>query len=58
MSELNYYVGEFTDTEPHALADAGDYYLSEEGWEYRLTPADISRFMIDGFALLAREGKF
>jgi hypothetical protein len=58
MSEPNYYAGEFTDTELHALADAGDYYLSEEGWEYRLTSAEISRLMIDGLALLAREGKF
>ena len=56
MSESNYYAGEFTDAELHALADAGDYYLSEEAWEYRLTPAELSRLMIDGFALLFQEG--
>jgi hypothetical protein len=57
MTESNYYADEFTDAELHALADAGDYYLSKETWEYRLTPAEISRLMIDG-RVLFQEGKF
>jgi hypothetical protein len=32
--------------------------LSEEAWEYRLTPAELGRLMIDGFALLFQEGNF
>ena len=32
MSELEYYAGEFTDSDLDALAEAGDYYLDGSGF--------------------------
>jgi len=47
MSELEYYAGEFTDSDLDALAEAGDYYLDEPG--FFLVPTQ------DEMRVLARE---
>jgi hypothetical protein len=52
MNEMNYLSGEFTDEFLRAQADAGDYLLDEEGFQYRLTQDEIKRLALEGQALL------
>ena len=52
MNEMNYLSGEFTDEFLRAQADAGDYLLDEEGFQYRLTQDEIKRLVLEGQALL------
>jgi hypothetical protein len=37
----NYQSGEFTDEFWHAQADPGDYFLDQEGFQYRLTQDEV-----------------
>jgi hypothetical protein len=52
MNEMNYMSGEFSDEFLHAQADAGDYFLDEEGFQYRLTQDEMKRLALEGQALL------
>ena len=52
MNESNYLSGEFTDEFLHAQADAGDYLLDEEGFQYRPTQDDMKMLAREGQALL------
>jgi hypothetical protein len=52
MNEMNYMSGEFGDEFLHAQADAGDYFLDEEGFQYRLTQDEMKRLALEGQALL------
>ena len=49
---MNYMSGEFSDEFLHAQADAGDYFLDEEGFQYRLTQDEMKRLALEGQALL------
>jgi len=42
MGELEYYAGEFSDSDLDALAEAGDYYLDESGMKNRFLNALLS----------------
>jgi hypothetical protein len=48
----NYPSSEFTDEFLHAQADAGDYLLDEEGYQYRLTQDEMKALARAGIALL------
>jgi len=52
MNENNYQSGEFTDEFLHAQADAGDYLLDEEGFQYRPTQDEMKMLVLAGQALL------
>jgi hypothetical protein len=52
MNESNYPSGEFTDEFLHAQADAGDYLLDEEGFQYRPTQDEMKMLVLAGQALL------
>jgi hypothetical protein len=52
MNEMNYPAGEFTDEFLHAQADAGDYLLDEEGFQYRPTLDEMKMLVLEGQALL------
>jgi hypothetical protein len=52
MNEMNYLSGEFTDEFLRAQADAGDYLLDQEGFQYRLTQEEMKRLALEGQALL------
>ena len=52
MNESNYPSGEFTDEFLHAQADAGDYLLDEEGFQYRSTQDEMKMLVLAGQALL------
>jgi hypothetical protein len=52
MNEMNYLSGEFTDEFLRAQADAGDYLLDQEGFQYRLTQDEIKRLVLEGQALI------
>jgi hypothetical protein len=52
MNEMNYLSGEFTDEFLRAQADAGDYLLDQQGFQYRLTQDEIKRLVLEGQALL------
>ncbi len=56
MDEMNYLSGEFTDEFLHAQADAGDYLLDEEGFQYRPTEDEVRRLVLEGKALLYMDG--
>jgi hypothetical protein len=56
INEIDYLSGEFTDEFLHAQADAGDYLLDEEGFQYRPTEDEIRRPLLEGQALLFRDG--
>jgi len=56
INEIDYLSGEFTDEFLHAQADAGDYLLDEEGFQYRPTEDEIRRLLLEGQALLFRDG--
>jgi hypothetical protein len=48
MNESNYLSDEFL----HAQADAGDYLLDEEGFQYRPTQDEMKMLVLAGQALL------
>jgi hypothetical protein len=52
MNENDYLGGELTDEFLQAQADAGDYFLEEEGYEYRPTQHEIQMLALQGRALL------
>ena len=49
---MNYPWGELTDEFLHAQADAGDYFLDEEGFQYRPTQEEMEMLVLEGQALL------
>ena len=52
MDEINYLSGEFTDEFLHAQANAGDYLLDKQGFQYRLTQEEMKMLAIEGQSLL------
>jgi hypothetical protein len=44
--------GELADEFLHAQADAGDYFLEEEAFQYRLTQHEMQMLALQGRALL------
>jgi hypothetical protein len=52
MDEMNYLSGEFTDEFLHKQADAGDYLLDQEGFQYRPTQDEMKRLALEGQSLL------
>jgi hypothetical protein len=48
MSSEEYYASEFSDDYLAAQADAGDYFLNESGFQYRLNSAEISELVREG----------
>lgn len=52
MDEMNYLSGEFTDEILHTQADAGDYLLDQEGFQYRPTQDEMKRLALEGQSLL------
>ena len=48
MNESNYLSGEFL----HAQADAGDYLLDKEGFQYRPTQDEMKKLALEGQSLL------
>ena len=47
MNESNYLSGEFSDDFLRAQADAGDYLLDEEGFQYRLTQDELDKLVLE-----------
>ena len=41
MNEQQYYAGEYSDAEIDVLADLGDFYLEESGFNYMPTTKDM-----------------
>ena len=56
MNEGDYLAGEFTDEFLDAQADAGDYFLDEEGFQYRLTQDEMKKLALEGESLLLIDG--
>ena len=52
MNEIDYLSGEFADEFLQAQADAGDYILDEEGFQYRPTQDEMKRLAMEGQSLL------
>jgi hypothetical protein len=52
MSKNNYLSGELTDDFLNAQADAGDYPLDEEGFQYRPTQDEMKKLALEGQSLL------
>jgi hypothetical protein len=52
MSSEEYYASEFPDDYLDAQADAGDYFLDESGFYFRLNPAEVSELVQEGEILL------
>jgi hypothetical protein len=52
MNEINDLSGELTDDFLHAQADAGDYLLEEEGFQYRPTQDEMKKLALEGLSLL------
>lgn len=52
MNENNYLPSEFTDDFLHAQADAGDYLLGEEDFQYRPTQDEMKKLALEGQSLL------
>jgi hypothetical protein len=52
MNEINYPSDELTDDFLHAQADAGDYLLDEEGFQYWRTQDEIQKLALEGLSLL------
>jgi hypothetical protein len=49
MSSEDYYASEFSDDYLDAQADAGDFFLDENGFQYRLNSAEISELVREGY---------
>ena len=52
MNESNHLPDEFSDDFLHAQADAGDYLLDEEGFQYRPTQDEMKKLALEGQSLL------
>jgi hypothetical protein len=52
MDEINYLAGELTDEFLYAQANAGDYLLDKQGFQYRLTQDEIKLLVLEGLSLL------
>lgn len=52
MNEINDLSGEFTDEFLHAQADAGEYLLDEEAFQYRPTQDEMKKLALEGQSLL------
>ena len=52
MNEGEYLSDELTDDFLHGQADAGDYFLDEEGFYYRPTQYEMRMLALEGRALL------
>jgi hypothetical protein len=52
MNESDDLCSELADEFLHAQADAGDYFLKEEAFEYRLTQYEMQMLALQGRALL------
>ena len=52
MSSEEYYASEFSDDYLDARADAGDYFLDESGFYFRLNSAEVSELVQEGELLL------
>jgi hypothetical protein len=52
MSSEEYYASEFSDDYLHAQVDAGDYFLDESGFYFRLNSAEVSELVQEGELLL------
>jgi hypothetical protein len=52
MDESNYLAGEFTDEFLDAQADAGDYLLDEQGFQYWPTQDEMKKLALEGESLL------
>jgi hypothetical protein len=52
MNESNHLPDEFSDDFLHAQADAGDYLLDEEGFQYRPTQDEMKKLVLEGQSLL------
>ena len=52
MNESNYLLGEFTNEFLDAQADAGDYFLDDEGFQYRPTQDEMQKLALEGQSLL------
>lgn len=48
MNESEYYANEIADAELDAIADAGEIYLEESGYNYRPTPAELDQMIKEG----------
>ena len=48
MNEAEYYAAEITDEYLHAQADAGDYHLDEQGFQYRLAQDELKALAAEG----------
>jgi hypothetical protein len=57
MNESDYWAGEISDQDLDNLADAGDYYLDEEGWSFLLTGDQIEKLASNGLLFLSLRGK-
>ena len=55
MSSEEYYASEFSDDYLDAQADAGDYFLGESGFYFRLNSAEVSKLVQEGKILLLRD---
>ena len=55
MNESEYWAAEILDQDVDSLADAGDYYLDEEGWSFRLTDNEIEKLANNGRLFLSLE---
>jgi hypothetical protein len=52
MNENDYLASEFSDDFLDAQADAGDYFLDEEGFQYRPTRDEMEKLALEGESLL------
>jgi hypothetical protein len=52
MSSEEYYASEFSDDYLDAQADAGDYFLDESAFYFRLNSAEVSELVQEGEILL------
>jgi hypothetical protein len=52
MDEITYLSGEFTDEFLHAQANAGDYLLDKQGFQYRITQDEMKMLALEGLTLL------
>jgi hypothetical protein len=55
MSSEEYYASEFSDDYLDAQANAGNYFLDESGFYFRLNSAEVSELVREGELLLICE---
>ena len=48
MTESEYFSREMSDADLDAVADAGDFYLDENAFQYRLSRAEIAELIHEG----------